>query len=377
MLLLTLLRWFVTNTSLQFDVLLLQDGPLRSAFASLAPTYLTDDLSGRRTLLRRAQAKLFGVHDAVWIRRTARGLRARQYEAVYGNTIVCASWASELATLLRARSVCHVHEMTWMIDRFYSRQQAAALLRKMDLLLACSEATKRDLLADYDVPADRVVTIPSFSSGIEDAEDAEAPQILRRSLGVTRDTMIVGGAGSAEWRKGVDLLAPLAKALRLRRPNRDIKVIWLGSTNESEETVSLCRNDATVLGVDDMIQFLPQRSNIAQWLNAFDVIVIPSRIEPLSLIAVDALAIGKPAICFDGAGGVVEVLNDGAGAIVSFLDVDALADKVVELYETPGLRRTIEMKSRIKFHDVFRTEVQAPRIRESLERLINGSGRST
>jgi glycosyltransferase involved in cell wall biosynthesis len=78
-------------------------------------------------------------------------------------------------------------------------------------------------------------------------------------------------------------------------------------------------------------------AEIAAWMRTADVVVVPSRREPLGLAAVEGLACGTPVIASD-VGGLREVVRDGEnGLLIPPDDPGALAGALSRLQDA-GLR---------------------------------------
>ena len=78
-------------------------------------------------------------------------------------------------------------------------------------------------------------------------------------------------------------------------------------------------------------------AQVADWLRAADVVVVPSRREPLGLAAVEALACGTPVIA-SNTGGLREVVHDGEnGLLIPPDDPGALAAALLRMLD-PELR---------------------------------------
>ena len=73
------------------------------------------------------------------------------------------------------------------------------------------------------------------------------------------------------------------------------------------------------------------QAEVADWMRAADVVVVPSRREPLGLAAVEALACGTPVVA-SSVGGLKEVVRDGeTGLLIPPGDPEALARALVQL----------------------------------------------
>ena len=81
-------------------------------------------------------------------------------------------------------------------------------------------------------------------------------------------------------------------------------------------------------------------TDVATWMRIADVVVVPSRREPLGLASVEALACGTPVIASD-TGGLPEVVRDGAnGLLVRAGDPAALAEALRRMAD-PALRERL------------------------------------
>ena len=68
---------------------------------------------------------------------------------------------------------------------------------------------------------------------------------------------------------------------------------------------------------------------VARVYNIADVSIVPSRIEPFGLVAVEALACGTPVVATN-AGGLPDFINDQVGALVPLGDHEALAEAIID-----------------------------------------------
>ncbi len=95
------------------------------------------------------------------------------------------------------------------------------------------------------------------------------------------------------------------------------------------------RAGATRWGLDDALVMpgaLPNHA-VADWLAASDVLALPSLVEPLGVVALEALASGRP-VAATRVGGAVEVVGR-AGATVDPLDPGSIARGLLRLIADP------------------------------------------
>ena len=79
---------------------------------------------------------------------------------------------------------------------------------------------------------------------------------------------------------------------------------------------------------------------------------------------------GKPILCFDKAGGEPEFVEKDCGFVVPSLDVDAMADRVIELYNNRKLLRQLGQNAAQKVRSRHTLEANAPKIAAIMERYL-------
>ena len=88
-----------------------------------------------------------------------------------------------------------------------------------------------------------------------------------------------------------------------------------------------------------------------------DVLFLSSRLDPLPLVAMDALYHGKPVVCFESSTGIAEHLGRDALAsfgIVPYLDVEEAARRIFRLIEDSELRIQIgEASLKARHRSIF------------------------
>ena len=186
---------------------------------------------------------------------------------------------------------------------------------------------------------------------------------------VPSGTIVVGGSGVIGWRKGTDLFVQLAKHV-LALTATPVMFVWLGGPRASGEYPRL-RYEAEVLGIDKHLVFPGQVDTPARYFAQFDIFALTSREDPFPLVMLEAGSLGKPIVCFDNAGGTPEVVEDDAGIVVPYLDIEAMAKAVVRLAEDPELRARFGENARRKIIDRHDIEVGAARIASVLKPLLS------
>jgi glycosyltransferase involved in cell wall biosynthesis len=100
------------------------------------------------------------------------------------------------------------------------------------------------------------------------------------------------------------------------------------------------------LGMTDKVTFTGFRRDIPRLMNAFDIYAMPSFEEPLGMVYLEAMALGKPVVAYNS-GGVPEVVeNHVTGFLTEPYDIDTLAHSLLTLVSNPVRRKQMGAAAR-------------------------------
>jgi glycosyltransferase involved in cell wall biosynthesis len=156
------------------------------------------------------------------------------------------------------------------------------------------------------------------------------------------------------WRAGEPVVACVGRLISVKAP--ELLIEALPAVCEAAGPVRLC-----IIGPSrpdpargDYLDFLKQRAadlgvahlctftgavplpDIKTYLAAADLLAVPSRIEGLNRVVIEAGAVGTPSVISDGAGAAELVARYGCGLIVPVGHVGGLAHALARLLTTPG-----------------------------------------
>ncbi len=204
---------------------------------------------------------------------------ARQHRAdLIQSTLSTASWWSGwLERFGGPPSIGHVQGFT-----------SASWHRHQSHLLAVSHAVKRHLVKQ-GIPPERFTVLHNAISP-DDFFATRDPSLIRAELGAEADTPVVGTFAHLSAKKGHrDLFAAIPTVLR-RVPKAQFWIVGEGQLWEE------LHQTAQETGVMSNIRFLGFRRDVANLMNAIDVMALPSRREPCALVYVEAALSRKPSI---------------------------------------------------------------------------------
>jgi glycosyltransferase involved in cell wall biosynthesis len=211
------------------------------------------------------------------------------------------------------------------------RTSERAALAQMRHVIVTSAATARHLVADYQVPADRItVAMP----GVE----AVPP-----SHGSQDGTVALLSVGALVPRKGYDvLIAALAQM-----PDLSWRLTIVGDRSRSPATAAQLESALAAADLNARVTFAGAVST--EQLTAFyasaDLFVLPSRHEGYGMAFAEAIAHGVPVVG-TRAGAIPDTVPEGTGILVPPDDVAALAAALRTLIAEPRARGRLAAAAR-------------------------------
>jgi len=113
------------------------------------------------------------------------------------------------------------------------------------------------------------------------------------------------------------------------------------------------------------------QKNVHEFINTFDVFVLPSLMEGFGIALLEAMAMCKPIVACN-VGGIPEVIFDGlTGILVPPKDSNALAKAIVGLISDEKAKRRFGKAARRVVEEQFSQEITMKRI-ENLYRELKG-----
>jgi len=155
-----------------------------------------------------------------------------------------------------------------------------------------------------------------------------AARIEKRSY---QKKFIAGIAGSIDWRKGADIFPLIVDSFFKTNPGADFLFVWKGADKTHIE-YSRVVYELTKLNLIDKVILEPPSKDVDSFYQSIDVLLLISKEDPYPLVVLEAASHKKPCICFESAGGAPEFVEDNAGKIIPFLDIDGLVKAVNAYY---------------------------------------------
>jgi glycosyltransferase involved in cell wall biosynthesis len=216
----------------------------------------------------------------------------------------------------------------------------AADFHSSDLVVVYSDSMADLVQQRYGIPPERIrkVALGVCASAGINAVDGSSAHVT------WTEKFRIGYAGRlVSFHKGCDLLPELARLL-LDDGFADFECVVVGDGPDRAAVEARCRE----LCVSECFSFLGWREDVEAWMSSFDVLVVPSRLEPFGMVMAEALCMGVRVVAFD-VGGLREA---SAGCPEAVLvrpgDVHALARAVSDILRTNGKSRSPAARNTIR-----------------------------
>ena len=299
-------------------VVALPDGPLAAAAAETGAEVVavTAPVLRKSLMTIRGAASLIAASAAA-LPRLVHLLRSTGADALYVSTLTAPLWVVA-GRLAGVPVLVHVHEAEDAVARPVRAALAAPLL--LADRVVTNSAASREVLRRSLAPSVARATV--LHNGVPGPEHhvpvrAEVAGPLRLAL-----------VGRLSPRKGSDVAVEAVAALRDR--GVEVRLDLTGDVFPGYEWFEQqLRDRVAELGIADLVALRGLAPSPWPAMQAADVVLVPSRVEPFGNTAVEAMLAGRPLVAA-AAQGLREVVRDGVdGALVTPGDAGALADAVL------------------------------------------------
>jgi glycosyltransferase involved in cell wall biosynthesis len=358
LLLLNLLKWFKENAKSRFVVLLKNGGELFDQFSSIAPTDVWN--------LHHPKQSLFGGMNQFLLRIHQKKLIKKYQESgvglVYSNTITNGHLLDQLS-VLNCPVITHVHELDYWIAQL-GNDNLEKVKKHTDHYIAVSKAVFANLTDKHQVPSDKVSVVYAFINHKNIVVSEEDRSYLTQRLNIPTESMIVGASGTENWRKGKDLFIPIAVQVLKNFSELPVHFVWVGG----EPTYELS-HDLEKSGLKDNVHFIRTVQNPYAFYNQIDVFMMLSREDPFPLVNLELGFLGKPIVCFANAGGTAEFVEEDAGFVVPYLDLQDMAGRVTLLLKDRSLRMRMGVCAKQKAAERYDVSIAGMEILRTIKGL--------
>jgi N-acetyl-alpha-D-glucosaminyl L-malate synthase BshA len=161
----------------------------------------------------------------------------------------------------------------------------------------------------------------------------------------------------------MDVVAVFEQVIRKGVPSR---LIMIGDGPDRSKAEAYCRAHH----LRNRVTFLGNVPNLEEVLGACDLFLLPSETESFGMAALEAMA-SEAAVIATRTGGLPEVVVDGeTGFLLPVGDVDAMAERAIEILRDDELRKRMGKRARQVAVEKFDEQWIVPLYRDLYDRTL-------
>jgi glycosyltransferase involved in cell wall biosynthesis len=290
--------------------------------------------------------------DLSAVLRLARAMRRQKCLLAHFHDAHSVSVGSMAASLARVPYRVISRRVDFPLKKNYFSQRKYR--KNVDAIIAISDGV-REVLIEGGIDPNRITVIPS---GIDFSpyEKVSDSDYLRREFSFGSDDFLVGIVAYLADHKGHRYLIEATKILK--EHSSKIKVIIVGGGPLYMELT----RQAEASDVQDIVFFLGFREDVPQILCSLDLFVLSSYLEGMGSSILDAMACRLPVVATK-VGGIPEVvIHRETGLLVPPRNPSALAKAILKLYNDRELTSRLGHRGHEIVHQKFSAEAMAEKI---------------
>jgi len=223
-------------------------------------------------------------------------------------------------------------------------------------VLAVAEHVKRNIVANFGVPADRVTVIPNAVQ-LPLAPPPPGSASQGDDLDLDSDALVVACVARLDPIKGHDTLLAAWAGIATRLPRAVLLLAGEGPLRQ--ELQERCRQ----FGISNSVRFLGHVRDVSSVYSRADVVVLASRSEGMPLSVLEAYAFGVPVVG-TAIPGVAEVVEEGGSGLLVRPEDPAELERALEaLLLDPDRRRRMGKQGRALASGRYSPERRAAALR--------------
>lgn len=272
-------------------------------------------------------------------------VRGRKYQAVHVHYIFPTGLVGLLyKNVLRKKLIVTSHggdidQMSKKSERV--QKLTKQILDKSDHVITVGERLKEEVHTNFDISYQKLSVI---NMGVNrDVFKQQDKAAVRDELNIPSDERVLLFVGNLIRAKGLNDLVEAYEIISERESNTTLH--FIGEPKDQAYFNELKEKTKNISSL--YIHDAKDQMEVAKWLAASDLFMLPSHIEGFGLVALEAMACGVPVIGSD-VGGLSYLLADEAGVKTEPHNPEDIAVKAIEVLNNKELQEKIVENGLIK-----------------------------
>jgi len=305
-----------------------------------------------------------GQLDLNWARAFAALIRKERVALIHAHEFTANTYGSLMGRIMGVPVVATVHGKNYYTEQV-KRRMAYRYVSRVSRMVAVSEDLRQFIIRRAGVAEHRVNVV---HNGVEIVGRPPVDQLnaIRTDLDLDQYDHVIGAVGSLYPVKGhIHLIRALPEILRAC-PKTLLLLVGQGGLEQTLKTEVIDK------GLDAHVRFLGFRRDVPALLSLFDVFVLPSLSEGLSMALLEAMAAGKPVVATKVGGNSEIVLNADTGFLVDPESPESISDRIVRLLQDKVQAVHMGDRGRDRVHGNFSFRAMVDRYQNYYEQATAG-----
>ena len=256
--------------------------------------------------------------------------------------------------------------------QWFKRRILHRLYNNSAQVLAVSDGAREAAIRFYGIRQDRIATL---QNGVDvDWIQQQAPQAIqdvwwteKKQVTTASRVFRIVTAGRLNQQKGFHLLIDAIADVRQEFQEIEFRLAILGDgphRNNLEKQIA-------ALSLNETVHLIGFQANAIAWYRSADVFVLPSLVEGMPNVLLEAMACGTPVIASDCRSGPAEILDGGHyGNLVPADSVNELRCAIAAMLRNPSPSQQLaaEAKTHVALH--WSAQAAADRLGQILEHCV-------
>lgn len=226
------------------------------------------------------------------------------------------------------------------------------IYRFVDKIIAVSDSVKHDIItSNFSINDSKIVTIRNCIDLKAIDNSLTSKELARKKIGLPEDAIVFGTVGRLVETKGHRFLIEAFSKIINNLKNPKLVIVGDGPLYQD------LKKQVEDLNIKEYVLFTGFREDVLQIIRGFDVFLLPSLAEGLSIALLEAMASCLPVIA-SNVGGIPEVFGDSqCGILVPPKDIESLRDAMLKMATlSEGERKKLGENGRARIKKEFTIE---------------------
>ncbi len=195
---------------------------------------------------------------------------------------------------------------------------------------------------------------------------------VRRKLGVPEDRLTLLFAGVLKEGKGVLEITKAMAKLKKESNVQELPQLYYIGIKGREETFEELQRIIVETELNENVKILPHQDNIQEWMQAADLLLIPSYEghEGMPRVAYEAMACGTPVLGSDTSG-VREAVTQNTGFLVKEKSYDDIANVIRQITDNPERLKNMRNDAKQRALEYFDIKKHARKVEDFYIKVLN------